>query len=263
MKKLMYLGLVATALSIYSCGGDNNSSNPNDKAEEFSNPTGTLTSSNANAVGQASLDANGASGASNPFSLVGLSKTSSNSFGGKYDVPYTHALDEDDAAECITTADTGESTIDWECVFDLDTEDECTGSGTTVTSIDTDGEGFYTLDYNDFAVNCGVDGEYSCDGTISISTETVGLFCSDFTCNFNDLDHTFDGCVNAEGEILLNVDGESFVMTSIATDGTCSAMTFSITDSTGTSTLTCDVTTAEEGCSTVDGVQTVGSCTIS
>lgn len=263
MKKLMYLGLVATALSLYSCGGDNkNSSNPNDKAEEFSNPTGTLTDSNANDVGQASLDANNASGADNPFNFTELSKTSDNSVGNKY-IPSKYALEEGDVTACIDTTDSGESTVDWECVFDLEGGDECSGSGTTVSSATTGDDGFYTVDYNDFSIDCGDDFTFSCNGTVSISTETTGLFCTDLSCDINDDDHTFEGCVNAEGDILIDVDGESFVMTSIVTDGTCSTMTFSITDSTGTSTLTCDVTTAEDGCSTVDGVQTVGSCTIS
>lgn len=257
MKKLLFLGVATLSLSLFGCSGGDSSSaqNPNDAAEQFENPTGTLSSSNADDVGQASVDASLAGVASNPFVFVSLNKGYAKKMASK------NTLDEGDVTACIETSET-ESTIDWECVYNLDTEDTCDGSGTTTTSIAGEDDDFYTISYNDFSVDCGSGSEFSCDGEINISSTNAGLSCSDFSCTFDDEVHSFEGCVNAEGDYLITVDGESFVVVDITTDGSCTNVDISITDSTGSKTMTCTVSSAEEDCTTIDGVETVSSCTI-
>lgn len=86
-----------------------------------------------------------------------------------------------------------------------------------------------------FPLDCGAGTEFSCDGEVNISIANAGVFCSDITCTSAGEDHSFEGCSNAEGDLLITVDGETFVVSSgISTDGTCTKVTMTITDSTGT-----------------------------
>lgn len=260
MKNFLFLGLATLTFTFFGCGGgsDKSAQNPNDAAAQFSSPTGTLSSSNADAVGQASVDAKLAGGTNDPFGFIALKKNTL-----KKGFSKTNTLSEADITSCIETSDT-KTTIDWKCVYDLDTADECTGSGTTTETIASSSDDFFTIAYNGFSVNCGAGTEFSCDGEVNISISNAGVFCSDITCTSAGEDHSFEGCSNAAGDLLITVDGKTFVVSSdISTDGTCTKVTMTITDSTGTAkTMTCDVASSEDGCTTLDGVETVASCTI-
>ena len=256
----MVLGLAIAGLSLYACGGGGNKApNPNDAAEEFSNPTGSLSSSNAKDVSNASLKAYNANGTSSSASV--LSKKSSQLLNPKY-FPVS-VVSQSDIQNCTSTSGNS-TTIDWSCLAPA-IDNECTGDGTTKTTTN-DSQDYYTVEYNDFGLNCSGDAEFdfSCNGSVSYSTssENFGVYCSDITCEFNEFTTTFDGCVNLEGHYLIRVDGDSYVLESIEQDGSCNTLTLTIRDNNSTETIVCTVSDANQGCSTIDDINTVTSCEI-
>jgi hypothetical protein len=264
MKKFGLLFLIITlSISLNRCSDDEGGGalNPNDVAEQFANPTGKLTNSNKNEVGQAAVEAKGAAGATNPFGFVGaLSKTPRNPF-DKYNPAGKYALDENDFLACVETT-SSESVIDWECVFNNDDNPECSGSGTTTTQIPSSDADFITTTYDGFSVDCGSDSEFACNGTVNTAISS-SAYCMDLTCTINSDERSFEGCGNAEGDILMTVDGDTYVIESATTDSGCTTVTLTITDSEGTHTLSCEVSEADETCNDVDGIESVTSCTIS
>ena len=261
MKKFMVVGLAALSLALYSCGGGGGkkASNPNDAAEEFQNPTGSLTRSNAKDVANASLKAFNANGTT--VTANALSKSVSGKLDPKY-FPTTAIFSGEDIQACITTSGSS-STIDWGCVGEAD--NECDGDGTTVSSVN-DTDDFYTIEYNDFNYNCSgnADFDFSCNGTASYSTdvENIGVYCSNLTCEYTDFTTEFDGCVNIDGDYLINFEDGSFVLEDIATDGTCGTFTMTIRDNDSTEEVTCSVSESNQGCSTLSDVVAVTSCSI-
>jgi hypothetical protein len=261
MKKMMFkIFAIVLGLTIYACSDSGNDvQNPNDAAEEFANPTGTLTSGNAKDVANAGVDAKNANGASSSASY--LSKGSSNKIDNKY-FPANKIVTQDDIENCVTTSGNS-STIDWGCLAPAlgETENQCTGDGTTTTTTN-DAENFYTTEFNGFSVNCSGDDafDFSCDGTSSYST-TSSVYCSNMTCTFADFETTWNGCVDGTA-LLINVDDDSFVLENIEANIECTTVNMTIRHSGGTDTVTCNVSSHIAGCSNLDGVTTVSSCTI-
>lgn len=259
MKKIMALGLVVLGLSLYACGGGGDkAANPNDAAAEFASPTGSLGSSNAKDVTNASLKAYNANGISSSANV--LSKKSSQLLNPKY-FPVA-VVDQADIENCTSTSGNS-TTIDWSCLAP-EVDSECTGDGTTVTSTN-DGQDFFTVEYNDFSLNCSGDDnfDFSCNGSVSYSTsnENFGVYCSDITCEFNEYTTTFDGCVNIDGHYLIRDGDDSYVLETIETDS-CNTLTVTIRDNNSTETIVCTVSDSNDGCATVGDINTVTSCTI-
>ncbi len=252
--------LLAAAVALNGCGGGDDAANPNNAAEEFSNPTGKLTSSNKNKVGQGALDASSSNGLAG---IAGLIKGGTKSPFDKYRFPSVVALDSADIQSCIETSGSS-STIDYACFAPL-INDTCTGSGTVTTE---GSETLATANYNNASISCtegDFDFDFTCNGSASyaLEAENVGYACYDLECSVNEIDLTFDGCTNPEGDLLIRVEGESYVVLEISTDAGCENVTTQITDSEGTKTLTCEVTDKDTPCSGLTDIRAVGSCTIS
>lgn len=257
MKKLSFLCVAALlGVTIWACGGGDKKSAQNPNNADFSNPTGTLTEENANDVGNAVASAGGTGGATNPFGFVSLSKIPAKL---KKPTPF-NAISEADAQACIETNNSN-YTIDWECVYDLDTTDQCTGEGTTSYEFN-DSDDFYTYTYNGFSVDCGSDFDFSCDGTINVATQSLA-YCADFSCTVGTESFDFNGCVSADGDYLVTVDGETFVADGVNLSEDCTTLTTDVTDSDDTVTMTCDVSDAEDSCTSLDDVLAVDNCTLS
>jgi hypothetical protein len=221
MKKLIVLGLAAVGLSLYACsGGGNDTPNPNNAAEQFENPTGKLTSSNANAVAQASLDAQNSNGISSIGALRQNKPSSSN-------INPSIFLGEN----CIETSGNS-TTLDWECFIPVVFE-ECTGSGNTVSTVDQGAE-LATTQYNEAGIDCPDGGsevgfDFTCDGeiTTSLNASNTGYSCYDLECTTNAQNTSFNGCVNPEGDLLVFVDGDSYVSLSVDVNADCSEVVMS------------------------------------
>lgn len=257
MKKLMIVGLALASFAMYSCSSDDGASatNPNDAAEQFANPTGKLSSSNKKEVAEAGLNANKSNGVS---SIAGLSKGSTADF-----LSFSNrALNQADLQACYS-GDENSYTVDWECAAPL-ILDGCTGSGETSGTYNTDDQ-FTEVHYNGFAINCP-DFDYSCDGTINYSTApgNTGYTCGNITCDINEINFTFDGCTNPEGHYLVRISGETFVIESVVTNNGCNGtVTVTVTDSDGSSSITCDIASHEgTSCTDADDVNTISNCVI-
>lgn len=257
MKKLMMIGLALASMGMYACGGGDSTSatNPNDAASEFANPTGKLSSSNKQEVADAALNANKSSGVS---SIAGLKKSSTADF-----IDFAgRTLNGQDLQACYSGSETS-YTVDWECAAPIIMEG-CTGAGETRGTYNQSAE-YNEIIYNGFQINCP-DFDYSCDGTMNYSTAAgnVGYTCGDLACEINDISFEFNGCTNPEGDYLIRVSGDSYVVESVVTsDGCNGTVVMTITDSEGTSTITCDIATHEgTTCTDADDVNTITSCTI-
>lgn len=259
---MMTLGLaIALGLTIYACGGGGKKAeNPNDAAAEFNNPTGTLTADNANDVANQAVDSKNSNGVVSSSSI--LSKTPSR-IDNKY-LPYA-VITADAIQECVETSSNGQnSTTDWACLAPYLGNDEvtCTGSGTTEYTFN-DSDNFTTTEFNDWSLNCSGDASLTvtCDGTQSASLDAPVTVCSNMSCVSEDFTWTWEGCVQGDN-YLVRLDDESFVIESIEANGTCTTVTLSIVHAGGTDTITCNVSSASDSCTGLDGVETVTSCTI-
>jgi hypothetical protein len=267
MKKLMVLGLAVLGLSFYACGGGSSkkAQNPNDAAEQFANPTGKLTSSNSKSVAQASVESKNANGIAG--SAVMLSKNQGSTFDNKY-APNT-VLTQAEIEACTSTsgdASSGNATVDWACLAEaMDEDPACVGTGKTKMTYYTEDE-YYVMNYDNFSLNCTGDAAntVTCNGSssYSLSSANMGVYCSNLTCEHDEYTATFNGCVNLQGHMLIFVDDESYVLEEASTDSTCNTLTVTVRDSGNTQVVNCTVTSAADNCSTLAGIETIGSCTI-
>ena len=154
MKKLLALSLALVGFGLYACGGDGGgavSTNPNNAAAQFANPTGTVTSSNATAVAKASLSAQKSGGVGSFGALKKNSTADFLNFSNK-------TLNSTDFAACVTTSGTT-STTDWSCAAPA-YDSNCTGAGTTKSTYNSD-EKFTEIVYDGFELNCTGDAAFT------------------------------------------------------------------------------------------------------
>ena len=247
--RIFILSIVA---GLFSCSSnDTGVNNPNLTEEAFNNPSGKLTSSNAQAVTIGAAYGIGSLLMNNPEGIFALETPPSQTLSN---LNYSSA--------CVKTSG-NKTTIDWNCVF-LD-QAQCAASGTTVTTVDTDNK-YDAVDYNDFSILCnasqptelGID----CDGTINVSTKTSNVYCSDISCTFDGLKKSFEGCRNSSGYILVKIVGESYVAKSVEPNDACTSVTAIIVDSSGSKTVVCDITSHETPCSTAADINKIANCVI-
>lgn len=242
MKKWTFALAMCLSLGFFACGGDDNggsSLNPNEA--DFSNPTGTLSNDNVDAVANSALDNSiGTNNVGNLPSTTGLVSLSTKA---------------QNFSSCISNQSETGATINYDCLNDVIGETNgCTFGGTATYEIDGD---LFSYTYDNVTVNCeGTNSEIDGSATFNVATN---VSCYNLTSTTNGTDYTANGCTNADGNILISVDGETFVITD--GDASCSGASVTITDSDGTSTISCDVV-SEGACESELDVVEVENCTI-
>lgn len=239
-KNILWMAcLVFWCLAISSCNTNGRgASNPNNTDQEFINPTGNLTTQNIQSVVEG-----------------GINGTKSFIFTTPESIFSETGLDFDNCA----TLSGDQTNIDWECVFDDIAS--CTASGETLTS-DFDDQDFITIDYNDLFAKCGTTTDVTCDGQINVSKDDDSIFCSNLFKTVDDSDQSFNGCINANGEYLVRIDGDSFVILSLEINADCTILTTKVRDKNGTETSICDITSSEAVCANTTDIHTVDNCAI-
>ncbi len=243
MKKLFNLCTHALILGLVFCSSSNNgTSDPTKTAQEFSNPTGDLTSTNATQVCRGGI-----------YGLTVVLFGDPDSIFSNFTVPN----------ECKETS--GDTvTIDWGCSFNNVTG--CNGDGKSETT-DDDQKDFISNTYIDFAVDCsgsggGDDVTISCDGTSNTSRDNNYVFCADLTCTVDGDKKTFHGCKNSDGYTLVRLEDDTFVVRQMQVNPGCTQATFTIRDKNNTNTVVCDVDDSESPCTTASDVSEISNCKI-
>lgn len=249
-KKILTLALFSITLGFYFCSSDDNgTSDPTKTSEEFADPTGTLSSSNATTICNAGIVGSSAALFNDPEGIFEL----------QADVNQSNALTA--SAECKTKS--GDSTtIEWDCVFTNDTA--CEGSGTTVATDDA-GKDFLSVEYNGFGVECTTgDGSVSigCEGEINYARSDEFIYCANMDCELNGEAKKFDGCRNSDGYILVRTGGETFVVRQIDANDACTEVTFTIRDKSATTDVVCQILEYDGECDSASKIEKIRDCQI-
>lgn len=259
MKKWITLILpIALSAGIIACSSDDDKgTDPTTLTpDDFTNPTGTLSESNATQVSNAALSTFGASnipGGDGGFTNVQIASRGQVEF--------------DD--QCFDPQDflDGKLTFSGSCLAEDFCPDGGTGSGSFSTEFDinsTETPETYVLKYNNFSVNCTGETSLSCDGTITTATAT-DITCYDVTCNVDGSNQTAKGCKSSEGFLVTDGDGNTYVFAgSGSVNAGCTTATLTIKDSTGDKTVSCDTKTVlnQESCNDIGSVLEVENCVV-
>ncbi|MEZ4818437.1 MAG: hypothetical protein R3A45_00545 [Bdellovibrionota bacterium] len=241
MKKTMLALMLGLSLGLYACGGSDSgggSSAQDPSSVDFNSPTGSLSSDNAQDVADKIYDA-----------IIGQDAVGVGFIKNDIKAIMAHKATSD---SCYSDVSETGGTIDYSCISDFISG--CTASGTLTYDIDGN---VYSYTYNNVSISCDGYGFSSLNGTYSIDTTTT-VFCTNISYTVNGVTSSSEGCYNANGDILITVDGDSYVITD--TNADCSTVTAEVTDANGSNTLTCDP--EPDSCTTPDDITGVTNCQI-
>jgi hypothetical protein len=242
----------AAALLLVACGSDSSNgsgggTNVQNAAELFENPTGTVTSENANEAVQQAIDASRAQATGQLGGGVGLFSEAPKQFD-----------------ECLAINGTT-VVVDYACVA-RDIGEDCVGQGnitTNASSINPDGSGVFVTQYNNAGLSCGGLPPYVCNGpaTTSISNDTI-VSCLDLTCTVEGESVPTEGCFTQDfagnNLVLVTLEDGSVVCIALVANADCSKACSEWEDAEGPSRIVCDVTETDGTCNT-DGTTIVST----
>ncbi|MCB0271738.1 MAG: hypothetical protein KDD46_01845 [Bdellovibrionales bacterium] len=243
MKKVLFGAAICLTLGLglYACGGGDDGGNAQDPSNvDFSNATGTLSEDNADEVALSALTVT--------LSIPGAPNAlSSNSL-------ISPTIQQGDSCFDGFSQGSTSGSIDLNCLY----------QGTSCTF--NDGSGDFSYNQDNMSFNLNWDNQtMTCENYTftDYSAEyayTTSVFCYSNSYTFNDEDISSNFCYNTNGDFLITVNGETYFV-GPASGNCATGVSVDITDSEGTHTVTCDVTTPTT-CTSYYQVSAVENCTI-
>ncbi|MFH1262149.1 MAG: hypothetical protein V1495_01720 [Pseudomonadota bacterium] len=271
-RRLRSLSLFLVATATMSCFlGSDSAVTPIDltqAAAEFESPTGTVSDSNAVATVNMALVQNFASGA--------LYSAGMNYGMAKQNTAYANCLS--------AAAEAGKTTLDFKCLSDAGgfgiyseggvLQTACTGSGKMTVTGDTRYLSYMTeIAFEAFSSSCNHNGtlyeisSFSGDyqaTALEPPSEDPDYACINVTLTARGNGRTYNGCwshMKLE-RILIDAGGGPVLVTFPSSLSNCTNLCVDIQDKNGTGKVDCVVNDKWEGCSHLDEIVDVSTCTI-
>ena len=243
-KNKFFLSLVVVA-SLSSCNiSSDGASDPTKTIEEFTHPTGVLSSLNSKDVVN-----------------EGIYGVSSIIYNNPRNLFVGSAIQGIDIPSCTDTSDIT-TEIDWNCSFQYAVN--CTASGTSLMTdhLDNVDSTFVTADYAGFSQSCSGMVQQKTQGQINIARFNNNVFCSNISNTQNGFAKDFNGCKNSTGQYLVRTDNDSFVVQKMDVNAGCLNITATILTHIGIKTVVCDITNKNVECSNPADINTIDNCVI-